>query len=513
MGVALEELNAAVAARASADRVLELVRKQHWCVPEARLLAGRALSAGALLKAWDARVAEVASTGAADELATAAKRRDAAKRVFDKAVSDAVSLEAEVRRPAVATWHSRRRAAILQAHPEVAKLYGETWASPGACLALCALQAFVALRCLAPRDAEKPFDAYYLLRAAAWALTVGANAAFGAQALNHELSHAKTRWLAAPCALVASAMTTFPWFSYYFAGGHERHHLHVGTPRDADADALFWLWERQPVHRADVWGAGPKEPRPLTTLQRLGDSAAGGVAWASTVAAALPVAYAYSLLSCLKDDWNANKKETSFWLLESSASFLVFRALTRCCDGRAHAIAAVAYLAISAAASVGFLCHPCIGFWLMQHACATDADGDSRMAPAYSGPLVGPASTPKLDRLQPTLSYCGSDLWHWLTFQELRHLEHHDFPRIPWVRLPELARLAPEFYSADHVYHVPSIARLCGAWLGATREKFDFACRRRLVANARGRAVAQPLRYAAPPLGGEGDGMVYMKGG
>ena len=134
---------------------------------------------------------------------------------------------------------------------------------------------------------------YYLLRAAAWALTVGANAAFGAQALNHELSHAKTRWLAAPCALVASAMTTFPWFSYYFAGGHERHHLHVGTPRDADADALFWLWERQPVHRADVWGAGPKEPRPLTTLQRLGDSAAGGVAWASTVAAALPVAYAY----------------------------------------------------------------------------------------------------------------------------------------------------------------------------------------------------------------------------
>ena len=76
----------------------------------------------------------------------------------------------------------------------------------------------------------------------------------------------------------------------------------------------------------------------------------------------------------------------------------------------------------------------------MQHACATDADGDSRMAPAYSGPLVGPASTPKLDRLQPTLSYCGSDLWHWLTFQELRHLEHHDFPRAaterklaPWV--------------------------------------------------------------------------------
>jgi sphingolipid delta-4 desaturase len=26
------------------------------------------------------------------------------------------------------------------------------------------------------------------------------------------------------------------------------------------------------------------------------------------------------------------------------------------------------------------------------------------------------------------------------------HNEHHDFPEIPWTRLPELKRLAPEFY-------------------------------------------------------------------
>ena len=51
-------------------------------------------------------------------------------------------------------------------------------------------------------------------------------------------------------------------FSYYFAGGHERHHLHVGTPRDADADALFWLWERQPVHEADIYGIKKPKPSP-----------------------------------------------------------------------------------------------------------------------------------------------------------------------------------------------------------------------------------------------------------
>jgi hypothetical protein len=40
------------------------------------------------------------------------------------------------------------------------------------------------------------------------------------QAFNHELTHAQgaLRW---PVALVASASTTIPWFSYYFAGGHK----------------------------------------------------------------------------------------------------------------------------------------------------------------------------------------------------------------------------------------------------------------------------------------------------
>jgi len=31
------------------------------------------------------------------------------------------------------------------------------------------------------------------------------------------------------------------------------------------------------------------------------------------------------------------------------------------------------------------------------------------------------------------------------------HNEHHDFPRVPWTKLPEVKRLAPEFY--DHLPH------------------------------------------------------------
>jgi sphingolipid delta-4 desaturase len=494
MGVDLEELRHAVDNNEPAAEVLELTRRQHWCAPEARFLAGRALAAGHLLRALDDDVAEMDKENDDPSLVNATRKRDAALSAFEATAQKAVTVETEVRRPSVAEWHARRRKAILEKHPEIAELFKPSWASFIACVGLVLLQAFVAL-----------FLVHSVKTAFFYAATVGATAAFGSQALNHELSHDRRTSLAAPCALLASATTTFPWFSYYFAGGHERHHLHVGTPRDADADALFWLWERQPVHEADIYGI--KKPKPSPKWLWL-DSVVGGLLWASTVALLLPIAYAYALLRCLVRDWDANWRETLFWLSESFASYLVMRTLVNYSN---HGFAVVLYLALSSAFSVGFLCHPCIGFWLMQHACATDLDNESRIKPALSKPLVGRTNTPSLGRLQPTLSYCGSTMWHWLTFQELRHLEHHDFPWVPWVRLPELERIAPEFYSPNHVYHVPSIRRLCGAWLGATDEKFDFACRKRLVGRARARAAASTARYDAPPTSKTGRGGVrYM---
>jgi sphingolipid 4-desaturase/C4-monooxygenase len=56
------------------------------------------------------------------------------------------------------------------------------------------------------------------------------------------------------------------------------------------------------------------------------------------------------------------------------------------------------------------------------------------------------------DPKQETYGYYGP-----LNFFALNigyHNEHHDFPEIPWTRLPELKRLAPEFY--DHLATHPS---------------------------------------------------------
>jgi sphingolipid 4-desaturase/C4-monooxygenase len=49
-----------------------------------------------------------------------------------------------------------------------------------------------------------------------------------------------------------------------------------------------------------------------------------------------------------------------------------------------------------------------------------------------------------LDPEQETFSYYGP--LNFLALNVGYHNEHHDFPSIPWNRLPELKALAPEFY-------------------------------------------------------------------
>ena len=131
----------------------------------------------------------------------------------------------------------------------------------------------------------------------------------------------------------------------------------------------------------------------------------------------------------------------------------------------------------------------------MQHACATDLDNESRIKPALSKPLVGRTNTPSLGRLQPTLSYCGSKLWHWLTFQELRHLEHHDFPWVPWVPSPSWSASRP---SSIHQIRLPRALYQKTVRRGSARRTRTTLRVEKVVGRARARAAASTARYDAP---------------
>lgn len=89
----------------------------------------------------------------------------------------------------------------------------------------------------------------------------------------------------------------------------------------------------------------------------------------------------------------------------------------------------VLYLGLSSAFAIGL--HPVGARWIQEH---------------Y---LTYPGG-------QETFSYYGP--MNVVAFNVGYHNEHHDLMRVPWTRLPELRRTAPEFY--DHLHHHTSWTKL-----------------------------------------------------
>ena len=62
---------------------------------------------------------------------------------------------------------------------------------------------------------------------------------------------------------------------------------------------------------------------------------------------------------------------------------------------------------------------------------------------------------------QETYSYYG--ILNRLSFNIGYHNEHHDLVRVPWIHLPKVKALAPEFY--DHLYAHRSLTRVLLQWI------------------------------------------------
>lgn len=78
------------------------------------------------------------------------------------------------------------------------------------------------------------------------------------------------------------------------------------------------------------------------------------------------------------------------------------------------------------------------------------------------------------DDMPTTYSYYG-----WLNCIMLNvgyHVEHHDFPRVPWTRLPELRRMAGEkWYPSESAYHSRGLAQLINFVVNPNISLADFA--------------------------------------
>ncbi|KAJ9100655.1 hypothetical protein QFC21_003700 [Naganishia friedmannii] len=89
--------------------------------------------------------------------------------------------------------------------------------------------------------------------------------------------------------------------------------------------------------------------------------------------------------------------------------------------------------------------HPCAGHFIAEHYLMA---GDKDVAVVPSVTTNADAASDGLEGIrelsQETTSYYG---WlNALCYNVGYHNEHHDFPSVPWTRLPELHRLAHEFY-------------------------------------------------------------------
>jgi sphingolipid delta-4 desaturase len=106
------------------------------------------------------------------------------------------------------------------------------------------------------------------------------------------------------------------------------------------------------------------------------------------------------------------------WLALNLASQAIFTVLLLATAGPG----ALGYLVASTLFSIGL--HPLGGRWIQEHV------------------LVRPD--------QETYSYYGP--MNLLVFNAGYHHEHHDLMRVPWMRLPEVRRIAPKFYAELHAH-------------------------------------------------------------
>ncbi len=130
------------------------------------------------------------------------------------------------------------------------------------------------------------------------------------------------------------------------------------------------------------------------------------------------------------------------------------------------------YLYLSELFLYGFAMHPFMGYFLGVHRSGgTGFESNRLQGPPQS--LINANSTGSLLKdCQPTMStYC---VWASLASMNLtHHVEHHDFPNVPWSRLPQIRKIAPEYY--DYLEQSPGFCATIYRWIHHSGS-WSYAC-------------------------------------
>ncbi len=335
---------------------------------------------------------------------------DICDRVFDKEKPDAV-------------WHRERARGILRDHPEVKKLFGRSlWTG---CWCVCIAAAQLAISLAAPQMT------WWLILLIAY--TFGTMANIALFNLAHECNHALVferkswnRWLFTLTSMPMLLPAHHTWWIE-----HHVHHNELGARQD-------FVKRRRSIllHMKDRIFGHPVSGRIRNllgwTTTPLFSPIAVFVLMAQTIRSILGLfVFAVTAIANrkIKPDRLALKFLADEHLISGYRKYGIETwAVTYpiMCLGMVASlwfffgVKSVAYLLLSALFMAGFL-HPlAFGFMLSNS--------------HFHG----------FRSYQPTSSYYG---WlNWISFNFGLHTEHHDLASIPWYRLGQLRRMAPEYY-------------------------------------------------------------------
>lgn len=321
-----------------------------------------------------------------------------------------------------AVWHRDRAKKMIKAHPEIKELFGNRPTTAIWCVLMAALQVVLAV-------AVCQFELWIgLLVAYVFGSWININLFTLAHECNHNLVFKKTwlnRWL--------FTLTTLPMFlsaHHTWWVEHHVHHNDLGAKKDfvKRRRSVLLLTKQQvlmftkgPVHTLFSWFATPLfQPYSLVMLvTQAARSLVGLVMYVSELPFRRKLEPSDRAVAVLADVHLVSGYERygiKYW--------------------------AVAYPLLNLALTVGLFL---IGGWKsVVYLLASQTFMTGFLHPTMFGMILSNSHFHGHSTYQPSASYYG--WYNWLTFNFGTHTEHHDIAGIPYNRLPQLRKIAPEAY-------------------------------------------------------------------